>query len=434
MSRSRVKILIAGAGLSGLSAAFHLGQREYRIVDREARPGGLCRTERVGDYLFDYGGHLLHLRADSVRGLVRELLGGRLLEMDRRSSIYSHGVFTRYPFQVNTYGLPEEVVLECLDGIRKARAEAAGAPEPSDFESWVLYHFGPGFARHFFFPFNRKFFKMNLREMDTEWAQWSIPRPTLAEAEAGATAVSAKAFGYNARFFYPKGGIEELPKALTAGLSRPVETGVEVVGLDPAERLALLSTGEEVKYGRMISSLPLRELLRRCRNLPEELAPGRDLDCLSVRCRNLGLEGQATTTDQHWIYFPEERFPFHRVGVYSNIHPIGPDLVSLYLETTFRGAGVIDVISSSDPELDGLRSTPLWSESGRLVSSSVMNIDYGYVVYDERRRRLLPRALTWLAGCGVECVGRYGRWEYAAMEDALIQGREAAERITGGRA
>lgn len=432
MAINRIDTLIAGAGLSGLSAAFHLGRREWRIVEREARPGGLCRTERVGDYIFDYGGHLLHLRTDWARGLVRELLGDRLLEMDRRSAIFSHGVFTRYPFQVNTYGLPAEVIAECLDGMRKARAEAAGKPEPTDFEGWVLHHFGAGFARHFFFPFNRKFFKMDLRKMDTEWAHWSIPRPTLEEAEAGATAVSAKAFGYNARFFYPRGGIEELPKALSALLSRPVETGVELLELDLAERLAMLSTGDEVRYQRMISSLPLRELLRRCRKLPDNLAPGRDLDCLSVRCRNLGIAGPATT-DQHWIYLPEERFPFHRVGIYSNIHPIGPDRVSLYLETTHRGSTECWSAPAPDLELEALRGSPLWSPGSSLVESNVMNIEYGYVVYDERRRKLLPRALAWLADGGVECVGRYGRWEYAAMEDALTQGREAAERITGGR-
>jgi len=425
-------ILIAGAGLSGLSAAFHLGGRDYRIVEREVRPGGLCRTEAVGPYLFDYGGHLLHLRTDWARGLCHDLLGDRLLEMPRKSAIFSHGVFTAYPFQVNTHGLPAAVIADCLAGMMEARLAAVGRPEPADFEGWIDHHFGAGFARHFFLPFNRKFFKMDLGKMDAEWAQWSIPRPTVREAVEGALGTSDKEFGYNTRFYYPKGGIEELPKALTAGLSRPVETGVEVVELDPAGRLAVLSSGEEVRYERMISSLPLRELLRRCRRLPDELKEARELDCLSVRCRNLGLSGPATT-DQHWIYLPEERFGFHRVGVYSNIHPIGPDRVSLYLESTFRGAGDDRPAPSPDPELEALRATPLWAGGGRIEESGVMNIEHGYVVYDERRRRLVPRALAWLADQGIDCVGRYGRWEYAAMEDALRQGREAAAGMGGGR-
>jgi len=39
-----------------------------------------------------------------------------------------------------------------------------------------------------------------------------------------------------------------------------------------------------------------------------------------------------------------------------------------------------------------------------------------------------------LAERGVHSIGRYGLWEYSAMEDALAQGREIARRIAAGPA
>ena len=43
--------------------------------------------------------------------------------------------------------------------------------------------------------------------------------------------------------------------------------------------------------------------------------------------------------------------------------------------------------------------------------------------------RLSLGELNTLARAGVLLVGRYGRWEYAAMEDALLQGMEAAAAL-----
>ena len=39
-----------------------------------------------------------------------------------------------------------------------------------------------------------------------------------------------------------------------------------------------------------------------------------------------------------------------------------------------------------------------------------------------------------LAARQVHMVGRYGRWEYASIEDALGQGVEAAESLAAGSA
>ncbi|MGH7752751.1 MAG: NAD(P)-binding protein, partial [Gemmatimonadales bacterium] len=55
-------IAIAGAGLTGLSAACSLEGREVAVYEREREPGGLCRTLERDGFAFDLTGHLLHLR------------------------------------------------------------------------------------------------------------------------------------------------------------------------------------------------------------------------------------------------------------------------------------------------------------------------------------------------------------------------------------
>ena len=124
-------IVILGGGLTGLSTAYHLrrsGRRDVAIFERESRPCGLVRSKKVGPYTFDYTGHFLHLRDPAIRRLASRWLVKRLPEVVRSSWIFSHGVYTRYPFQTYTYGLPIEIVKDCVLGYIRARYENIEIP------------------------------------------------------------------------------------------------------------------------------------------------------------------------------------------------------------------------------------------------------------------------------------------------------------------
>ncbi|MGH7227803.1 MAG: NAD(P)-binding protein, partial [Nitrospiraceae bacterium] len=83
-------IVIIGAGLAGLSTAYHLTGVPYRLFEKEKEAGGLCRSYQMDGFTFDMTGHLLHFRQAEIRTLVEGLLAGRLEKHIRRSFIYSH--------------------------------------------------------------------------------------------------------------------------------------------------------------------------------------------------------------------------------------------------------------------------------------------------------------------------------------------------------
>src|SRR5262249_9712386 len=144
-SRSADPVLIVGAGLAGLSAAYHLDGRPYLLVEAESTAGGLCRSVRSGGFTFDYTGHLLHIKRPHVRDLVRRLIGEEaFVRIDRRSGVYSHGTYTDYPFQVNTHGLPKRVVRECVMGFAATLQAPLATSEDPSFEQWAHATFGDG--------------------------------------------------------------------------------------------------------------------------------------------------------------------------------------------------------------------------------------------------------------------------------------------------
>jgi protoporphyrinogen oxidase len=126
------KIVIIGAGLTGLSVAYHLGRVKeknlltYQVFEKYNRPGGLCRTEEEKGFLFDYTGHLLHCKTSYFEGFLKELLGSNLLRIRRSAWIYSNDVYTRYPFQANLYGRLATLIVSLTGSWRTLGKELLG--------------------------------------------------------------------------------------------------------------------------------------------------------------------------------------------------------------------------------------------------------------------------------------------------------------------
>jgi protoporphyrinogen oxidase len=153
-------IVVLGGGLTGLSTLWHLQKAGYdhcHLFEKESRVGGLTRSEQVDGFTFDHTGHLLHFRNEQVKQLVSDLLGDNLHTVVRDSWIFSKGVYNRYPFQTNLYGLPAEVISECILSFIQAPANRANghssakprrSAEYSSFADWIEATLGTGIARH----------------------------------------------------------------------------------------------------------------------------------------------------------------------------------------------------------------------------------------------------------------------------------------------
>lgn len=436
-------IVIAGAGLAGLSTAYHLQESPYRLFEREHEVGGLCRSYRTDGFTFDYTGHLLHFRQPEIKALVERLLEGKLRKHARKSFIYSHQTYTEYPFQVNTFGLPPEVVRECLLGFIATLTKPvdAAGPEPRSFKDWILDNLGAGMAKHFMVPFNEKLWQVSLDELTSDWVSWLVPKPELKDVINGALGIKDKEFGYNPSFLYPASdGIKALPESFLPGI-RSVACGMELMEVDVKRRRAIFrdrrdGRAREEAYDALVSTIPLPELIARCRDFPQPLQEAaKQLRWVSVSNVNLAV-AREQVSDKHWLYFPEPTFPFYRVGFPMNFCPsLGRSgCSSMYVELSHKPSE-----HPSDDELihrsqQGLESAGILRPDDQLVVADVKDLRYAYVYFDRHRVRAVPAILAELEQQGIYSIGRYGRWEHTSMEDAIGQGKQLAARLrTPGR-
>ncbi|HTS81299.1 MAG TPA: FAD-dependent oxidoreductase [Myxococcaceae bacterium] len=427
-------VLVLGGGLSGLSTAFHL-HRPWLLVERESRVGGLVRTEVMhGGFRFDPTGHWLHLRDPGMKTLVHErLLRDGLVTVARRAAVLTRGVFTRFPYQVNTHGLPAEVVAENLLGFVEATVGEGGRAlrerEPGNFEEFILRHLGTGFAKNFMVPYNTKLFGVPPRELSAAWCGRFVPKPTLKEVVDGALGLGSDALGYNATFVYPKeGGIEGLARGLHGALSGgEVKVSTEPTALDWERKVARLSDGSEVAWSSLVSTIPLPRLVELLHRVPDEVhAAARRLRATDVTWVAVGVRGP-NVQPWHWVYTPEPEFTTYRIGspsaVFPGTAPAGTS--SFYVE--YSGPRSPEACARAAVE-DLVRARMIASAADVLFTEPRV-IRNAYVLYDAHYGSARQTVLDFLTRAGIRTAGRYGNWEYSSMEDALLGGRAAAEQI-----
>jgi protoporphyrinogen oxidase len=62
-----MKIGILGGGLTGLTIAANLKNRDFELFEKEKECGGLCRSFQQEGLTFDYGGRILSSPATGPR-------------------------------------------------------------------------------------------------------------------------------------------------------------------------------------------------------------------------------------------------------------------------------------------------------------------------------------------------------------------------------
>jgi UDP-galactopyranose mutase len=431
---AKKRIFVLGAGLAGLSAAWHLQRKgiDCQVLEKESETGGLCRSKNVSGFTFDIDGHLLHFKHKYAFGLIKSLLGENLMKHKRNAWVYAYGRFIRYPFQANLYGLPKPVALDCLLGFIKAYNNGYKKTHNGhSFDDWINASFGKGIARHFMVPYNTKFWTIPPEEITCGWLDGHIPVPSLDQVIEGAIEDNERQFGYNTDFWYPKrGGILSLPLSLASRIKN-IRISSKVTMIDLEKREIETSPGIKEKFDSIISTIPLPELPLIVKKIPGRISGlFTRLKWNSVFNLNLGIN-KKDVGGRHWVYFAQKDISFFRAGFAHNfsefVAPAGKG--SLYTEVAYSKDKPIDRHKIVPRIKDDLRKFGILSSNDMICTEDINDIKYGYPIYDAYYDKARSGILEYLYHKDVISCGRYGSWRYMSMEESLLDGRRAAIQL-----
>ena len=89
--RAGPPVLVVGAGPTGLTAAWQLGE-DAELVERNATVGGWCRSVEEAGFTFDYAGQVLAARDPWVSSLLARLLGENVHWQDDAASTWGYPI------------------------------------------------------------------------------------------------------------------------------------------------------------------------------------------------------------------------------------------------------------------------------------------------------------------------------------------------------
>lgn len=415
------KYLIVGAGISGLTFANYCNG-DYLIVEKENEPGGYCRTIRKGDFVWDYAGHFFHFKTEELKKrFIESLDESQYVFKEKKTYIYYKGKLIDYPFQMNIHQLEKDEFIDCL-------YDLFNKEEKEDYNSFLemLYgKFGKSITEKFLKPYNEKLYACDLGKLDKDAMGRFFPYADK-EAIIKNMKTSANA-SYNSYFFYPKSGAEFIIDNLMSKVdSTKLLLNTSVRSIDPDNKTALLSNGEEIHYEYLINSTPFNVLLGLVGN--DVLADKLTYNKLLVF--NLGFNRKSEYNQQHWIYYPDKAINFYRAGFYDNI--IGTDKLSMYIEIGYPKDAVIDqeeIDRQLQLTLEGLKKTSVIDESFKLEEHVALLMDPAYVHINYETNEEVKQTMNDLHSNNIYSIGRYGGWTYCSMEDCMLEAINLAEKI-----
>jgi protoporphyrinogen oxidase len=427
-------VAVLGTGMAGLGAghALHGAGIPFICYDRNAHYGGHTWSFRYENgFVFDEGGHISFTKHERIRELLASNIRGQHEEPQLRIDNYWHGRRITHPVQCNLQGLPTQLVVDVIKDFAAVHQSPMAATP--NYAQWLYQAYGKTFAETFPIVYGRKYHTTTMDQLTTDWIGPRMYRPSLDEIVHGAIAGQRASVHYVDTFRYPSFGgfvsyLEAFAKRFELRLNH------RVCGLDAKERVLRFANGKSAPYERVISSIPLPELIPLIDGVPADvLEASRRLAFTTAVLINLGIS-RSDISETHITYFYDEDIVFSRVNLPHMFSPNNapPGAGTIQAEVYFsdkykplrdRPEALIEPVIS-----DLRRCGFIRDDDAILLKDAAVN-RYANVIYDHDRAPALETIHGFLKDVGISYCGRYGNWDHAWTDEAFISGEEAAMTV-----
>ncbi|MCQ9204974.1 MAG: FAD-dependent oxidoreductase [Omnitrophica bacterium] len=419
---------ILGAGITGLTVGYHSC---FPIIEAKDYPGGICSSYylRTKDkkrlrkpssdgkaYRFENGGgHWIFGADKKILQFIRKFTS--LKSYKRRSAVYFNKkkFYVPYPLQNNLRFFKKEIINKIL---KELSSKSLGLSTTK--EKWLLDNFGTILCKLFFFPFH-SLYTANLYKRIAPQDTFKSPIDISLVIQGASHEIISG--GYNTDFVYPVEGLNTLVDRISNHCN--ILYNKRLVKIDVKSKNIYFSDGSTKSYERLISTLSLNKMMQMADLAIDE----RPDPYTSVLVLNIGAVRGKRCPDEHWLYIPDSKSGFYRVGFYSNVdNSFIPkafrktnNRVAIYVERAYR-----DGHKPSGQELKAysrsvIKELKHWAfvENIEIIDSTWIDVAYTWSWPNSKWKE---HALEILKKHNIHQLGRYGGWKFQGIADSIREG------------
>jgi len=417
------QIVVVGAGVAGLTAAYLLLKKGYgvTVLEREKAVGGLARSYRYDKYTFDIGPHRFHTDRKDVMDFIKFVLNKDALVISRMSSVYMFDKYHIWPLRPRTLiRLPFTVLLRAgIDLFTRPSFKG------ESFKNYILSKYGKTLYEVFFKQYTEKFTFISGANLHYSWASASVDRAVIDKklkmnSLFDTLKVTLMPKPVNTKFLYPKHGCDifaiKLANLIKEEGGHIITNVKNVLVKKNGKKIDSISfNGKNMKIDKLIWTASIK-------TISEQLGlDSPKLNYLDTLIFNVEINRDLGNPNQ-WVYFGDKNIIFNRTSIPKNFSPYlvpkGKD--SICVEVTCRDKELWDMPAMIMPRvLKDLIKTKMCKRND-IGKVHVEKVRETYPIYSITYPGQLKKANENLKTfANLYCTGRTGAFYYNNMDNSI---------------
>jgi protoporphyrinogen oxidase len=255
--------VILGAGVAGLSAAYHAQARglNVKLYEAEPAPGGLLNHFAVGEWLFDNAAHFFFGSEPEVLAIFDQTPA---IEHEAVPYNWDNGYWLPHPVQNHMFGLPvADKTALIVDFISRPEIEI------KNYRDWLYCEYGVEIAERWPIMYTKKYW-IDSETLGIDWIKNRMKKSEISEIILGAMTPSPPRTYYLRHLRYPlRGGYRAFLEPLIRNVE--VQTQYRATSVNWRDRYVQFSNNQRINYNFLLSTIPLPEILNIMTDVPTEI-------------------------------------------------------------------------------------------------------------------------------------------------------------------
>lgn len=415
-----VRVAVIGGGISGLTTANLLKEKCYKVIvyEKERKPGGLVRCERIAGSLFHIcGGHVFNSkRQDVLEWFWKTFSQERdFFKAERNSVIFmDDSLVIPSPIENHMYLFDKDIQKRFIEDLLSISQN--DNCHPDNFDEFLRYRFGKTLYEIYFRPYNEKIWNRDLSKIPLSWLDGQLPMPSVAEMIFNnMNHVNEKSFVHSMFWYEKKDGSQFIVYQLAKDIDIYYNNEIKKVSLRGEKWIV---NGQE--FDKIVFCGNIKDMVR--------LIEGVDVNSYKRYVEELQYHGTTAVfceidkTPYSWIYMPSKHHKSHRIICTGNFASSnnGAEIPRNRITATVEFTDEI----SKNYILQYLAYIPLHP---RYIDHHYTQ--YAYPIQDKDTKNMIKSLKEYLAKFGFYFTGRFADWEYYNMDVSMGAAMDLTSKI-----